>query len=328
MKRREFLTLVGSGAAAWPFASRAQSSAVPVIVFISARAADSSSSWNAEFRKGLRQTGFTEGKDVVVEYRWLDGHYEQLPAIIADAVKRGVSVIATPGNSPGALAAKAATETIPIVFSVADDPVALGLVKSLARPQTNATGFNFFANEINTKRLGLMREMLPKASRIAVLLNPANRLTAKTASDALKEAAPSLRFELVFFNASTGAEIDAAFAAISSARVDALFVAPDGFFGSRSRQLAALATRDRLPTSAFSTEHAEAGLLMSYGTDLTDMYRQIGIYCGSILKGARPAELPVLQSSRFEFAINLQTARLLGVDVPAALLARADRVIE
>src|SRR5579872_45587 len=221
MKRREFLTFIGSAAAAWPFGSNAQTS-IPVIVFISARAADTTSSLNAEFRKGLRQTGFAEGKDVVVEYHWLDGHYEQLPTIIGDAVKRGVSAIATPGNSPGALAAKAATESIPIVFGVADDPVALGLVKSLARPQSNATGINFFANEINTKRLGLMRELLPKGTRIAVLLNPANRLTTEAASNVLKEAAPSLGFELLFFNASTVAEIDTAFAAIATARADAL----------------------------------------------------------------------------------------------------------
>jgi putative tryptophan/tyrosine transport system substrate-binding protein len=328
MRRRAFITLLGLAASAWPFVLRAQSSSLPVIVFISARAAETSVDLNAEFRKGLRQTGFTEGKDVVVEYHWLDGHYEQLSTIVKDIVRRGVAVIATPGNSPGALAAKSATETIPIVFGVGDDPVALGLVKSLAQPRTNATGINFFASEINTKRLGLMHELLPKAVRIAVLVNPGNRSTTEATSIALKEAAPGLGLELLFFSASTPTEIDAAFAAIAEARADALFVGADAFFVSRSKQFAALTTRDRLAASAFAGENAEAGLLMSYGTNLAEMFRQIGIYCGTILKGAKPAELPVLQSTKFEFVINLQAARMLGVEVPPTLLARADVVIE
>jgi putative tryptophan/tyrosine transport system substrate-binding protein len=243
-------------------------------------------------------------------------------------VKRGVAVIATPGSSPGALAAKAATERIPIVFGVGEDPVALGMVRSLPEPRTNATGINFFANEINTKRLGLMHELLPKAVRFAVLVNPANPSTTEATLAALKQAAPSLGLELLFFNASTPSEIDAAFAAIAKERIDALFVGPDGFFVSSSRQFAALATRDRLPASAFASENVAAGLLMSYGTNLADMFRQVGIYCGSILKGAKPSELPVLQSTKFELVINLQAARLLGVDIPPSLLARADEVIE
>jgi putative ABC transport system substrate-binding protein len=328
MRRRAFIALLGGAVSVWPSLVRAQSSVLPVVTFINARSADGSAALAAEFRKGLRQAGFADGTDVVVEYHWLDGHYEELSAIINDAVRRTVAVIATPGNSPGAVAAKAATETIPIVFGVAEDPVALGLVKSLARPHTNATGINFFASEIDGKRLGLMHELLPKAARFAVLVNPANAATTEATSKALREVTPGLGLELLFFSASTPAEIDAAFAAIAGARADALFVAPDAFFTSRRTQFAALATRDRLPTSTFSSEMAAAGLLISYGTNLADMFRQVGVYSGTILKGAKPAELPVLQSTKFEFIINLKTARLLGLDVPPTLLARADDVIE
>jgi putative ABC transport system substrate-binding protein len=328
MRRRAFITLLGGVAAAWPFSARAQSSALPVITLINARSIDRGVALAAEFRKGLRQTGFVEGTDVVVEYHWLDGHYEELSSIINDAVRRGVAVIATPGNSPGALAANAATKTIPIVFGVAEDPVALGLVKSLAQPGTNATGINFFASEIDAKRLGLMHELLPKAVRMAVLVNPANAATAEATSKALGEAAPGLGLELLLFKASTSAEIDTAFPAIASARADALFIAPDAFFTSQSKQFASLAARDRLPTSTFSSEMTAAGLLLSYGTSLADTFRQVGIYSGTILKGANPAQLPVLQPTKFEFSINLKTARLLGLDVPPTLLARADEVIE
>jgi putative ABC transport system substrate-binding protein len=328
MRRRAFIELLGGAVLARPFALRAQSPALPVVTLINARSADGSAALAAEFAKGLSQTGFADGKDVVVEYHWLDGHYEALSTIIDDAIRRRVAVIATPGNSPGALATKAATETIPIVFGVSEDPVALGLVKSLAQPRTNATGINFFASEIDAKRLGLMHELLPKAVRIAVLINPANAATSEATSKALTEVAPSLGLELLFFRASTPAEIDAAFAAIAGARADALFVAPDAFFTSRRTQFAALAARDRLPASTFSSEMAAAGLVMSYGTNLADMFRQVGVYTGTILKGAKPSELPVLQSTRFEFTINLKVARLLGVDVPATLLARADDVIE
>jgi ABC-type uncharacterized transport system substrate-binding protein len=327
MKRRQFIGLVGGAAAAWPLVARAQPSA-PVVTLINARRADSGAAVAAEFRRGLRQTGLTEGTDVVVEYHWLDGHYEEIPAIINDAVRRSVAVIATPGNSPATLAAKAATATIPIVFGVAEDPVALGLVTSLARPGTNATGVNFFASEIDSKRLGLMHELLPKANRFAVLVNPANAPTTEATSKALRQVAPGLGLELRFFYASTPAEIDTAFAAIAGVRADALFVAPDAFFTSRSAQFAALAARDRLPASTFSSDMVAAGLLISYGTNLADVFRQVGVYTGSILKGAKPAELPVLQSTKFDFIINLQTARMLGLDVPPALLARADDVIE
>ncbi len=328
MRRRAFITFLGGAVSAWPVLLRGQSSALPVITLINGRGAESGAGFASEFVKGLRQAGFTEGKDVVVEYHWLDGHYEQIPGIIDDAVRRGVALIATPGSSPGSIAAKAATETIPIVFGVSEDPVAMGLVKSLARPGTNATGINFFAGEIDAKRLGLMRELLPKAVRFAVIVNPANPATAGATSKALRDVAPGLGLELIFFNAGTPAEVDTAFAAIAGARADALFVAPDGFFTSHAAQFAALATRDRLPTSTFSTEMTAAGVLLSYGTSIADVFRQVGIYSGTILKGAKPADLPVLQSTKFEFAINLKAARSLGIEIPPTLLARADEVIE
>jgi ABC-type uncharacterized transport system substrate-binding protein len=214
------------------------------------------------------------------------------------------------------------------VFGVAEDPVKLGLVLSLAQPGTNATGINFFASEVDAKRLGLMHELLPKAKRFAVLVNPANAPTAEATAKTLKQVAPALELELFFFNASTAADIDAAFVAIARERADALFIAPDGFFTSRGTQFATLAARNRIPASSFSSDMVNAGLLMSYGTNLADVFRQVGVYVGSILKGAKPADLPVLQSTRFEFIINLQTARLLGLDVPPILLARADEVIE
>ncbi len=238
-------------------------------------------------------------------------------------------MIATAANSPASLAAKSATSTIPIVFGVGEDPVALGLVASLAKlGGGNATGINFFASEIDAKRLGLMHEMLPKAKRFAVLLNPANAVTAEAASKALKEAADVLGLELLFFKATTAAEIETAFAFISQERAEVLFIAPDGYFVSRGVQFAKLTARDRLPGSAFARESVEAGVLMSYGTSIADVFRQGGVYAGSILNGAKPADLPVLQSTKFEFVINLQTARSLGIEVSPTLLARADEVIE
>ena len=330
MRRREFLALLAGTVAAWPLTARAQQSAanIPVVTLINARKADTAKAHAAEYRKGLSQTGLTEGRDVIVEYHWLDGHYENVAAILNDAIGRHVAVIATPANTPGSLAAKAATSTIPVVFGVSDDPVGLGLVASLARPRGNVTGINFFDTEVDAKRLGLMHELLPKAKRLAVLVNPANAKTADATAQALRTAASSLGMELLFFKASTAAEIDAAFAAIADAKADAVFIAPDGYFASRSPQLAALATRDHMPTSHFVYDAVVAGLLMSYGTSIPDVFRQAGVYTGSIIKGAKPADLPVLQPTKFEFALNLQTARSLGIDVPPTLLARADEVIE
>jgi putative ABC transport system substrate-binding protein len=322
MRRRDFIALLAGTVATWPLTARAQQAAanIPVVTLINARKADVAEALASEYRKGLSQTGLTEGRDVIVEYHWLDGHYENLAAILNDAIGRHVAVIATPANTPGSLAAKAATSTIPVVFGVSDDPVGLGLVASLARPGGNVTGINFFDTEVDAKRLGLMHELLPKAKRLAVLVNPANAKTADATAQALRTAASSLGMELLFFKASTAAEIDAAFAAIADAKADAVFIAPDGYFASRSPQLAALATRDRMPTSHFVYDAVVAGLLMSYGTSIPDVFRQAGVYTGSIIKGAKPADLP--------FALNLQTARSLGIDVPPTLLARADEVIE
>ena len=325
--RRKFLATLG-GAAAWPLAARAQQSAMPVVGFINAGTADASTRRVAAFRKGLSEAGYAEGQNVIVEYHWLEGHYERLPAAVADLVQRRVAVIATPASTEAALAAKTATSTIPIVFGVGEDPVMLGLVASLARPGGNATGINFFAFEIDGKRLGLMHELLPKATRFAVLVNPANATPTHATSKALKEAARALGLDAVFFNASTPGEIDAAFAAIGRERADALFIAGDAFFASRSVQIATLAVRDRIPAGYVSREMVEAGLLMSYGANLVDTFRQVGIYTGSILKGTKPADLPVLQSTKFELVINLQIAKSLGLEVSPMLLARADEVIE
>jgi putative tryptophan/tyrosine transport system substrate-binding protein len=327
MRRREIIVLLGA-TAAWPLTARAQQPALPLVAFINSGTADAQTTRLAAFRKGMSEAGYVESQNVTVEYHWMNGHYEGLPALLDDLVRRRVAVIATPGSNPAALAAKAATASIPIVFGVAEDPVALGLVASLAHPGGNATGVNFFAAEIDAKRLGLMHELLPKATRFAVLVNPTNATSAETTANAIKEAAASFGLELLFGNASTPAEIDTAFAAFARERAAAVFIAPDGFFGSRGAQFAALAARDRLPASFVSRETVEAGLLMSYGTSFDDMFRQIGIYTGSILKGTKPADLPVLQATKFEFILNLKTARSLGVDIPPTLLARADEVIE
>jgi putative ABC transport system substrate-binding protein len=331
MRRREVIALFGGAAAASllrPLDGRAQQPALPMVAFINSGTADVQATRLAAFRKGMSEAGYVESQNVTVEYHWMDGHYEGLPALLDDLVRRRVAAIATPGSNPAALAAKAATATIPIVFGVAEDPVALGLVASLAHPGGNATGVNFFAAEIDAKRLGLMHELLPTATRFAVLVNPTNATSAETTAKAIKEAAASFGLELLFGNASTPAEIDTAFAAFARERAGAVFIAPDGFFGSRGAQFAALAARDRLPASFVSRETVEAGLLMSYGTSFDDMFRQVGIYTGSILKGTKPADLPVLQATKFEFILNLKTARSLGVDIPPTLLARADEVIE
>jgi putative ABC transport system substrate-binding protein len=328
MKRREFIALVGGTTLAWPLTARAQQPALPVIGFINGGSADAFKGRTAAFRKGLSETGYAEGQNVIVEYHWLEGHFERLPTMVADLVQRGVAVIATPGSTPASLAAKAATATIPIVFGVPGDPVALGLVAGFARPGGNATGINFFAQEVNAKRLGLMHELLPKATRFAVLVNPTNATSAEATSIALKEAGRALGVDILLFNASTPAEIDAAFAAFARERADALFIGGDDFFAGCQVQFATLASRDLMPGSFVTREMVEVGLLMSYGASVADMFRQVGIYSGSILKGAKPAELPVLQSTKFEFVINLQTAKSLGIEVPPQLLLQADEVIE
>jgi putative ABC transport system substrate-binding protein len=328
MKRREFITLVGSAAAAWPLAARAQQPAMPVVGLLRFGSADTNARNVAAFRKGLNETGYVEGQNVMVEYHWLEGQYNRVPALVADLVRRHVAVIATPGSDVATLAAKAATATIPIVFGVGEDPVKLGLVASLARPGGNVTGINSFSSEVVTKRLALLHELVPKAVRVAVLLNPANASTAEATLRDVQEAAPTIGLQIQIHNASTIGEIDAVFATFARERPDALLVAPDTFFTSRSVQFVILTARLGIPTSYSNRDTVAVGGLMSYGTDLADMFRQVGIYTGSILKGTKPAELPVLQSTKFEFAINLQMARALGIEVPAGVLSIADEVIE
>jgi putative ABC transport system substrate-binding protein len=326
MRRRQFITLLG-GAAAWPLAALAQQRALPVVGFVSARSLDGSARFAAAFSKGLGEIGYVEGQNVVVEYHWLGGQLDRLPSLMADLVHRRVAVIAT-GGDPPTLAAKAATATIPIAFGIAGDPVGHGLIASLARPGGNATGINFLATEIVAKRLGLLRELVPKAARVVVLVNPSNVPSTESTLRGIPEAARAIGVQIQVVNASTRGEIEAAFATIARERADALFVAPDGFFYSHRVRFATLATHYRIPAAYGSREVVESGGLMSYGTDLVDMYRQIGAYAGRILKGANAAELPVVQSTKFEFVINLQTARLLGIEVPPTLLASADEVIE
>jgi putative tryptophan/tyrosine transport system substrate-binding protein len=328
MRRREFITLLGGAAAAWPLAARAQQPELPVVGVIDGGSADASARWVIRFRKGLNETGYVEGKNVTVEYHWLEGQYDHLPALMADLVRRRVAVIATPASPPAALAAKAATATIPIVFGVGDDPVKLGLVASLARPGGNATGINFFQQEVVAKRLRLLHDLVPKAVRVAVLVNPGNALIAESTLRDVQQAAPTLGLQIQILKASTIGEIDAAFATLAREHPDALFVAPDVFFASRRMQFATLAARDRIPAAYTNPDYIAAGGLMSYGTDVADTYHQVAVYTGSILKGAKPADLPVLQSTKFVFAINLQTARALGIEVPPGLLAIADEVIE
>jgi len=325
--RRKFITLLG-GAAGWPLAARAQQAGMPVIAFIDATSAVASARWTAAFRKGLNETGYTEGRNVAVEYHWLEGRYDRLPALLAELVGRRVAVIATPGSTPAALAAKAATTTIPIVFGVAEDPVKLGLVANLARPGGNATGVNFFVSEVVRKRLGLLRDLIPRAVRIAVMINSGNAATAEATLREVQKAADALGLQIHVVNASTSDEINAAFATISHERAEALFLGPDAFFNSRRVQLVTLSARDRIPTVYGTRDYVEVGGLMSYGTNITDSFSQAGVYVGKILNGTKPAELPVIQSTKFEFVINLQTAKALSLDVPSGLLLAADEVIE
>jgi len=323
--RREFITLL-SGAAAWPRVAHAQQPALPVIGFVNAGSSDAP--LGAAFRSGLNESGYVEGQNVTVEYHWLAGQFDRLPSLMADLVRRRVAVIATPAGNLAALTATAATTTIPIVFSVGEDPVRLGLVASLARPGGNATGINFFNNETIARRLGLLHELVPKAVHIAALINPANTPIADAALQDIQEAARVIGLQIQVLKASTNREIEAAFATLVRDGVDALFVAPDTFFVSRRVQFATLAAHHRIPAAYNGRDFVEVGGLMSYGTDRVDTYRQVGAYAGQILKGAKPADLPVLQSTRFEFVINMQTARALGIEVPATLIAIADEVIE
>ena len=326
--RRQFMSALGGATVAWPLATRAQQPALPVVGFINGSSPDASARKAAAFRKGLNEAGYVESQNVTVEYHWLEGHYDRLPALAADLVRRQVAVIATPGSTPAVLVAKAATAAIPIVFGVGEDPVRLGLVASLARPGGNVTGINFFVGEVVAKRLRLLHDLVPKAVRVAVLINPGNASNAEATLREVQQAAPSIGLQIQILNATTIGEIDAAFASFARERPDALFVAPDGFFVSRRIQIATLTARDKIPAAYAARDFVEAGGLMSYGTDIADMFHQVGVYTGKILKGEKPADLPVLQSTKFEFVINLQTARALGIEVPPQLLATADEVIE
>jgi putative ABC transport system substrate-binding protein len=326
IRRREFIVTVGGAAATWPLAARAQQAAMPIVAFVNA--GRSFALWSNAFRQGLNESGYVEGQNVMVEYHWLEGQFSRLPQLMAELVRRRVAAIATPGGNYAAQAAKAATTTIPIVFGVGDDPVKLGLVSSLARPGGNATGINYFTTEITSKRLGLLHDLVPKAVRIAVLVNPANIPNAEATLREIPEAARAIGLEIQVLNASTSREIETAFAIMVRERADALLVNADAFFGTRVVQFATLAAHHGIPAAYSSRTYAEVGGLMSYGTDVPDTFRQVGVYTGQILNGVKPADLPVLQSTKFEFVINLQTARALGIEVPNAIQLLADEMIE
>jgi putative ABC transport system substrate-binding protein len=327
LKRREFISLLGGTAVIWPLAALAQQPAMPVMGFIQTGPADVSPRFAAAFREGLKETGNVAGQNVTVEYYWMESQSDSLQELMADLVRRRVAVIVAP-SAPVALAAKAATATIPIVFGFAEDPVTLGLVASLARPGGNATGIRFVVQEDVAKRLGLLQLLVPKSVSVAVLVNPANAPITETTSRDAQEAARTIGLQIHVLNAGTSSEIDAAFATFARERPDALFVAADAFFAGRRVQLANLAARYRIPATYSNRDYVTPGGLMSYGTDLADTYRQVGVYTGSILRGAKPADLAVLQSTKFEFLINRRTARALGIEVPPGLLGVADEVIQ
>ena len=327
MKRRTFITLLGGTAVAWPLAARAQQQAMPVVGFLGTTTPDDFADRVAAFRGGLKEAGYIEGKNVVVEYRWPEGNYDRLPTLAADLVRLQVAVIAAVGGEPSPLAAKAATATIPIVFSIGGDPVRLGLVASLNRPGGNITGVNFFQSDLGAKRLGLLHELLPKASVIGMLVNPTFGDAETHVRDA-KEAALPLGVQIHVVRARTTDDFDTAFATLAQQKIDALLLANDAFFLSERRKLIALAARYAIAAVYFWREFAVDGGLMSYSPSLSQAYRQVGIYTGKILNGAKPADLPVVQATKFEFVINLKTAKTLGLTFPSGLLAIADEVIE
>ena len=326
MRRREFILALSGAAVAWPLPARAQQPAMPVIGLLDSRSPDGMTDRLRAFREGLKDSGYVERENVAIEYRWAENQLDRLPELAAELVRRQVAVIAATSTNP-AFAAKAATTTTPIVFVVGEDPVRLGLVASLARPGGNLTGINILSGELAAKRLDLLREMVPGAARIAVLVNPANVMTENALRD-VAAAARVMGLQIQVLNASTSGEIDAAFATFVRERPDAIFVGLDVFFISRRAQLVNLASRHALPATYHLREFAEAGGLMSYGSNIVDTFRQAGVYAGRILKGAKPADLPVVQSSKFELVIIASTARMLGLTVPDNLLAAADEVIE
>jgi ABC-type uncharacterized transport system substrate-binding protein len=327
MRRREFISLVGGTVASWPLVAWAQQSSMPVIGLLHSASPDPAAKRVAAFRRGLGELGYVEARNVMIEFRWAEGHYDRLPELAADLVRDQVAVIVTGGGAPAVVAAKAATSTIPIVFTTGLDPVQLGLVESLNRPGHNVTGLSYLSVELAAKRLELLRELVTKATIIAMLVNPKNPNAATNMREG-RTAAETVGQQLVVLNASTEREIDTAFATLVQQQIGALLVGSDPLFVSRRDQLAAVAARHAVPTIYESREFAEAGGLISYGTDLDDVYRQAGIYVGKILKGAKPADLPIVQPTKFELVINLKTAKSLGLTVPATLLSQADEVIE
>ena len=326
IERRKFLAMLG-GAAAWPLAARAQRLALPVIGFLHPGFSESNESRMASFRKGLNETGYIDGENVAIEFRWAHDQTDRLPDLAADLVRRKVAVIATPGSTTSTHAAKAATSTIPIVFGIGGDPVNEGLVQSLAKPGGNMTGVAFLTGELGAKRLGLLHELFPMATRVAHLVNPSNPLTAPLVAD-VQAAASSIGIQIEVITATNKSEIDLAFANMAQKRADAVLIAGDPLMYGRRLQIAILAARHAVATICPNRDFPDAGGLMSYGPHVTDMIRQVGIYVGRILKGEKPADLPIIQASKFELVINLQTAKTIGVEIQATLLARADEVIE
>ena len=327
MKRREFISMLGGAVAAWPLAAQAQQTAMPVIGFLHPSSPEAAANSLTAFRRGLQESGYVEGNNVAIEYRWAENRIDRLPEMAADLVRHQVAVIVTPGSTAAPLAAKAATKTIPIVFSVGTDPVKLDLVDSLNRPGGNATGVSYFTQELGPKRLGLLRELIPGDADVIVLGNPRNAATDLAVRD-MQIAVSTIGQQITVLNASDSREIDTAFTTMVQKRAPALLIIADALFTSRRVQLVTLATRHAIPAIYTSREFAEVGGLMSYGANLRDISRQVGAYTGRILKGAKPVDLPVVQPTKFEFVINLQTARALRLEVPPTLLARADEVIE
>jgi putative ABC transport system substrate-binding protein len=328
MRRRDFITLIGGATTAWPLSAHAQPSAMPVIGFLDPRSFDAIADQMRGFRQGLKDTDYIEGENVAFDYRFAENQIDRLPRLAAELVHRQVAVIVTTGGPAPAFAAKAASAILPIVFIAGEDPVRLGLVASIGRPGGNLTGVNILGQELTAKRLELLRELVPRAAHVAVLVNPANATNAESTLRDVEPAARAMALKIQVLNASTSREIEAVFATFVRERPDALFVGSDPLFRTRRVQLVVLAARHTVPATYSQRSIVEAGGLMSYGSNITDAFRQVGIYVGRILRGGKPADLPVMQASKFELVINLATARALGLDVPPMLLARADEVIE